>query len=69
MGSMALRAAAVLGAMLLLSILFLHLPLAATDPLVGFMWTNPFIRRLTLTLACSPCQTSAAGSEPLGMNL
>ena len=27
--------------MILLSILFLHLPLAATNPLVGFMWTNP----------------------------
>lgn len=34
-------AAAVLGAMLLLSILFLHLPLAFTNPLAGFMWTNP----------------------------
>jgi uncharacterized membrane protein len=34
-------AAAVLGAMLILSILFLHLPKAATDPLAGFMWTNP----------------------------
>jgi len=41
-GRLALWAAAVLGAMLLLSILFLHIPLAATDPLVGFMWTNPF---------------------------
>jgi uncharacterized membrane protein YphA (DoxX/SURF4 family) len=39
---MARWAAAVLGLMILLSILFLHLPLAATDPLVGFMWTNPF---------------------------
>ncbi len=34
-------AAAVLGAMILLSILFLHLPLAFTNPLAGFMWTNP----------------------------
>ena len=34
-------AAAVLGILLLLSILFLHLPLAATNPLAGFMWTNP----------------------------
>jgi uncharacterized membrane protein len=34
-------AAAVLGAMLVLSILFLHLPKAATNPLAGFMWTNP----------------------------
>jgi len=38
---MARWAAAVLGAMILLAILFLHLPLAATKPLVGFMWTNP----------------------------
>lgn len=35
-------AAAVVGALILLSILFLHLPLVTTDPLVGFMWTNPF---------------------------
>jgi uncharacterized membrane protein len=41
-GRMARWAAAVLGVMILLSFLFLHLPLAATDPLVGFMWTNPF---------------------------
>ncbi|HEV7509593.1 MAG TPA: DoxX family membrane protein [Thermoanaerobaculia bacterium] len=34
-------AAAVLGAMILLAILFLHLPKAAANPLVGFMWTNP----------------------------
>jgi uncharacterized membrane protein YphA (DoxX/SURF4 family) len=34
-------AAAVLGAMLLFAILFPHLPKAATNPLVGFMWTNP----------------------------
>jgi uncharacterized membrane protein len=34
-------AAAVLGSMLLLSILFLHLPKAAANPLVGFLWTNP----------------------------
>jgi uncharacterized membrane protein YphA (DoxX/SURF4 family) len=34
-------AAAVLGALLVLSILFLHLPKAAANPLVGFMWTNP----------------------------
>ena len=40
-GKMARWAAAALGAMLLLSILFLHLPLAATNPLAGFMWTNP----------------------------
>jgi uncharacterized membrane protein YphA (DoxX/SURF4 family) len=33
--------AAVLGILLLLSILFLHLPLAASNPLAGFMWTNP----------------------------
>ena len=37
----ALRAAAVLGAMILFDFLFLHLPQAAADPLVGFMWTNP----------------------------
>src|SRR5882672_7749833 len=40
-GYRARQAAAVLGAMLLLSILFLHLPKAAANPLVGFMWTNP----------------------------
>jgi len=34
-------AAAVLGAMILLSILFLHLPKAFTNPQAGFMWTNP----------------------------
>lgn len=34
-------AAAGLGTMIFLSILFLHLPLAATNPLAGFMWTNP----------------------------
>jgi uncharacterized membrane protein YphA (DoxX/SURF4 family) len=38
---MAQEAAAVIGALLLLSILFLHLPKAASAPLVGFMWTNP----------------------------
>ena len=37
----ALGAAAVLGALILFDFLFLHLPQAATDPLVGFMWTNP----------------------------
>lgn len=42
MGTRARQAAAVLGALLLLAVLFLHLPLAATNPLVGFMWTNPF---------------------------
>jgi hypothetical protein len=31
----------VLGALIVLSIVFLHLPKAATDPLVGFLWTNP----------------------------
>jgi uncharacterized membrane protein len=40
-GYMARQATAVLGAMLLLSILFLHLPKAAANPLEGFMWTNP----------------------------
>jgi uncharacterized membrane protein len=34
-------AAAVLGVMLILSILFLHLPKAFTNPQAGFMWTNP----------------------------
>jgi uncharacterized membrane protein len=34
-------AALVLGAMILFAFLFLHLPQAAADPLVGFMWTNP----------------------------
>jgi len=41
-GRKARWAAAVLAALILLSFLFLHLPLAATNPLVGFMWTNPF---------------------------
>jgi uncharacterized membrane protein len=40
-GRRARWAAAVLGAMILLSFLFLQLPLAATDPFAGFMWTNP----------------------------
>ncbi|HKI06573.1 MAG TPA: DoxX family membrane protein [Thermoanaerobaculia bacterium] len=35
-------AAAVLGAMIILAFLLLHLPRALSDPLVGFMWTNPF---------------------------
>lgn len=30
-----------LGAMIVLSILFLHLPKALSDPGTGFMWTNP----------------------------
>lgn len=34
-------AAAVLGVMILFSILFLHIPKAATNPRLGFMWTNP----------------------------
>jgi uncharacterized membrane protein len=34
-------AAAVLGVMLALLFLFLHLPLALTNPRAGFMWTNP----------------------------
>jgi uncharacterized membrane protein len=34
-------AAAMLGALIFLSILFLHLPLAFTNPGAGFMWTNP----------------------------
>lgn len=34
-------AAALLGLMILLDFLFLHLPLAATNPRAGFMWTNP----------------------------
>jgi uncharacterized membrane protein len=38
---MAQGAAAVLGAMIFLCFLFLHLPLAATNPGAGFMWTNP----------------------------
>ncbi len=33
--------ALMLGAMVLFDFLFVHLPVAATDPLVGFMWTNP----------------------------
>jgi uncharacterized membrane protein len=34
-------AAAVVGALIVLSILFLHLPKIATNPLAGFLWTNP----------------------------
>ncbi len=33
--------AAVVGVLLVLSILFLHLPKALADPLTGFLWTNP----------------------------
>lgn len=40
-GRIARWAAAVVGALIALSILFLHLPKAAANPLVGFMWTNP----------------------------
>ncbi len=40
-GRKARWAAAVLGALLVLAILLLHLPKAATNPLLGFMWTNP----------------------------
>ena len=40
-GRWARRAAAVLGVMIFLDFLFLHLPLAATNPSAGFMWTNP----------------------------
>jgi len=40
-GRMARCAAVVVGAWLVLAILFLHLPKAAANPLVGFMWTNP----------------------------
>jgi uncharacterized membrane protein len=40
-GRKARWAAAVVGALILLSILFLHLPKAATNPSAGFMWTNP----------------------------
>lgn len=41
-GIRARPAAAVLGVLLLLMILFLHLPQVAANPLVGFVWTNPF---------------------------
>jgi uncharacterized membrane protein YphA (DoxX/SURF4 family) len=41
-GHKARWAAAVLGGMIVLSILCLHLPKAAANPLVGFLWTNPF---------------------------
>src|SRR4051812_21400299 len=34
-------AAGLLSALLLLAILFLHLPKVATNPMAGFMWTNP----------------------------
>jgi uncharacterized membrane protein YphA (DoxX/SURF4 family) len=40
-GYRAREAAVVLGTMMILAILFLHLPKAAANPLVGFMWTNP----------------------------
>jgi len=40
-GRRARWAAAVLSVLILLDFLFLHLPLALTNPLVGFMWTNP----------------------------
>lgn len=40
-GRWAREAAAVLGALILLAFLFLHLPRAFANPLVGFMWTNP----------------------------
>jgi len=40
-GRRARAAAAVLGVLILLDFLFLHLPLALTNPRVGFMWTNP----------------------------
>lgn len=40
-GHRTLWAAVVLGTMILLDFLFLHLPLAATNPRAGFMWTNP----------------------------
>jgi uncharacterized membrane protein len=42
MGRGARAAAAVLGVMLALSILFLHLPKIAANPTAGFVWTNPF---------------------------
>src|SRR4028118_440559 len=41
-GIRARPAAAGGGALLLLAFLVLHLPLAMSNPLVGFMWTNPF---------------------------
>jgi len=40
-GRWARWAAAVVGVLIALSILFLHLPKAAANPLAGFMWTNP----------------------------
>ncbi len=40
-GRMVRWASLVLGAMILFAFLFLHLPQAAADPLVGFKWTNP----------------------------
>src|SRR6187402_1685649 len=40
-GRMARWASLVLGAMILFAFLFLHLPQALADPLVGFKWTNP----------------------------
>jgi uncharacterized membrane protein len=40
-GRRARWAVAVLGALILLAFLCLHLPLALTNPGVGFMWTNP----------------------------
>jgi uncharacterized membrane protein len=40
-GRIARWAAAVVSVLIALSILFLHLPKAAANPLVGFVWTNP----------------------------
>jgi uncharacterized membrane protein len=42
MGTRARPAAAVLAVLILLMTLFLHLPQVAANPLVGFVWTNPF---------------------------
>ena len=41
LGSRVRLAAAVLGALLVIDILFLHLPKALSDPTTGFLWTNP----------------------------
>ena len=72
-GYKALWAAAVLGVMILLDFLFLHLPLAATNPRAGFMWTNPAkalamlggVIILATTLAGAPTGEDAGRSSAI----
>lgn len=73
-GRMARWAAAVLGVMIFLDFLFLHLPLAATNPGAGFMWTNPAkalamlggIIFLAATLPVEDADRSSARSSAIG---